>query len=347
MNKFAILTFAILAPAAWIIGQSSWGYPADDAADNGAATDDTSPDEGDDSQDAADESDPQVDLPELPPDEEALAIFHEAQSRLYEHSSVRARYREVATFPTRSFVAGGTYLAGGPLQMRLEYQIELGSMRGTLLQVCDGQVSWTRQEVVPILPKGEEPSEDEVFSHTSRRDINQILRAVESEPGVEEAVQVANLGIGGMPAMLAGIESTMIFDHHEARTWDYRTVEMGEEVWKERHCIVVQGRWREQLPETLPQRVHIYFAEDTLFPERFVYLQRVSPDRDIYRPLMDLQFLDVEFDVPVNSDAFTFISPPGTEEHDETRTFIAEIERLRTAAEAAENQAEPSAEPVE
>lgn len=335
MNKFAILTLSLLAVAALIYSQSTLALPGDDDS----ATTSTTQAPGAETEGNAATADV-ADVEEIAPrpaDAEALSIFQDAQRRLFEHSSVRAQFREIISFSNRPFVAEGLYLAGGPLQMRLEYEIELGDMRGVLLQVCDGQVSWTRQQVFPITPAGEAPADEDLYSHTSRRDIDQILREAENHPGVEGATLVAELGIGGLPAMMAGIERMMTFDLHVT----------GE--WNDRRFVVVEGRWREDLPQEVqvfiaagPERVKVFLAEDTLFPERIVYLKKLTGEGNEYHQLLELQFRDVEFDVPVNPEAFSFISPPGTEEHDETRIFINLLDRL-----PAPNDEDSTATPVE
>lgn len=330
MNKFAILTFVALTLFAWLYGGMNGAFPFDDPASDSTTDDAAGATEG-----AAETAEPEAELPASPPDDEALAIFQDAQRRLFQHESIKARYREIVSFPNRSFVAGGTYLAGGQFKMRLEYQVELGDMRGTLLQVCDGQVSWTRREIIPILASGEAPAEEDIFSVTSRRDIHQILKEAEGQRDIDGSLLVAEMGLGGLPAMMAGIEKMMTFDGHETVEWDGR------------RYVVVQGRWKENLPAELqqitaagPERVRVFLSDDTLFPERFVYLQRTSETADSYRKIVELQFLDVEFDAPVSADAFRFVSPPGTEEIDETHVFLDLLNGL-DAGEAVESQATP------
>ncbi len=332
MNKFAILTLTLLASSALVYSQSTLALPAYDDATAEASTQTPEAETEGDAVTADVAGVEEIAL--RPADPEALSIFQDAQRRLFEHSSVRSRFREIISFSNRPFVAEGTYLAGGPLQMRLEYEIELGDMRGVLLQVCDGQVSWTRQQVFPITPAGEAPDEEDLYSHTSRRDIDQILREAENHPGMEGATLVAELGIGGLPAMMAGIERMMTFDFHAT----------GE--WNNRRFIVLEGRWRDDLPPEVqvfigagPERVKVFLAEDTLFPERMVYLKKLTGEENEYHQLLELQFLDVEFDTPVNPEAFSFISPPGTEEHDETRIFINLLDRLPSPMD--ESQAAP------
>lgn len=322
MNNFAILTLAAIALAAFVYSQSTLALPDDApaAVESSANLGDSSTEDVVSTADTTET----LQIPERPADPEALEIFQEAQRQLFEHSSIRTRFRELIAFPGRPFSAEGTYVTGGPLQLRLEYQIELGDLRGTMLQVCDGQVSWTREEVIPIVGTEGELAEEVAYSRTSRRDVNQILREVEQQPGVEGAILVAQLGIGGLPAMLAGIERTMLFDHHE-------TVEQNG-----RNFIVVEGRWRDDLSPIVqqfttggPERVKVFLAEENLFPERIVYLQRVSEEGE-FLELLDLQFLDIEFNTPVNPEAFTFVSPPGTEEHDETQSYLLLLEELQS-----------------
>jgi hypothetical protein len=262
---------------------------------------------------------------------------------LYAWSSVEATLVQRASFGRRRFRAEGTYQTGTFPQLRLEYRIRVGESEGVVLEVCDGQILLTHKYIQPVgaAPDEIDPSQYQV----SRKDVRRILQASDVAGTPPQAVLQAELGIGGLPALLASIERTMEFESLQQQEY------AGESY------IVVQGRWRQeylqkldtdpqlaqavqQIAPFMPSRVRVYLNQETLFPERILYLQHASIDPVTYHAIMSIEFQDVKLNQGLKPDTFRFTPPPeGVPEFDETNLYIQLIEDHRRQQEAVANGA--------
>jgi hypothetical protein len=206
----------------------------------------------------------------------------------------------------------GTYVAAG-LRTRLSYNVKLsGGATGSLLEVCDGERLWS----VTTLPGAK---------RVTRRDVRQILQAIETAKTRPDRAAIVDLAMGGLPALLASLQKSMVFDA------------MKEETIDERRMVVVQARWKTDvarrfggdaaggnLPPHIPDMARIYFSADTEFPVRFLYLKRPE-DRKTYKTMLDLQFRNVVLDGPVDDKHFEFTPPEDVEPEDVTRQYLDQL----------------------
>ena len=105
---------------------------------------------------------------------------------------------------------------------------------------------------------------------------------------------------------------------------------------------IIQGRWKKEvvqrfpkgkddsLPVFVPDLVRLYVDSQTLFPERLLYLKK-QPEKKALRPLLNLEFRNVELDAPVNEKEFEFLIPPDVVPEDVTKMYV---DRITGAAEA-------------
>lgn len=267
-------------------------------------------------------------------DAEARRLLTEARDRLFQYSSVQARISEQVSFPGRKFNAEGTYIAGPFPALRLEFEVRVGSTTGTLLQVCDGQILRTRREIGQAGAAPNANALDEAARSTirvTRRDIQQILRATQHRQQVPEAVLAAELGLGGLPALLAAIEKSMTFDAIRTEDFEGRKYRVIQGKWSDEFAATLQQQLRTGVPgmeQFIPDRVRIYLDDENLFPGRILYLKESSDDgeRRTYRPLLSLEFQDVVINAPVDPDTFRYQAPPGVDEVDETKEYLKLIE---------------------
>lgn len=232
-----------------------------------------------------------------------------AQQKIGEHRSIRAEVVETIALTEPPFKMTGTYLAAG-LKLRLNYQSKMPSgAAGSLTEVCDGERLWTLTEL---------PGSKRV----TRRDIRQILAAVESSKMRPERAASVDLALGGLPALLSSLQRTMEFDT------------LREETVDDHNVVILQGKWNEEwqaklsvkggvLPPHLPEALRIYFAADTQFPERLIYLKLQENKR--YKPLLDLQFRNVVLDGSVDDREFDFTPPENIEPEDVTRQYLDQL----------------------
>ncbi len=232
-----------------------------------------------------------------------------AQLAIGKHRSIRAEVVETIGLTEPPFKMTGTYLAAG-LKLRLNYQSKVPSgATGSLTEVCDGERLWSLTEL---------PGSKRV----TRRDIRQILAAVESSRMKPERAAAVDLALGGLPALLTSLQRSMTFDAMKQETVDQREV------------VILQGKWNEEwhgklagnkgeLPAHLPEAVRVYFAADTQFPERLLYLKMQENKK--YKPLLDLQFRNVVLDGPVDDREFDFTPPENVEPEDVTRQYLDQL----------------------
>ncbi len=260
---------------------------------------------------------------------QAQALIQQAKTNLFNLKSVQADIRQVVTLGERRFQAEGSYLTGPFPRLRLEYRIRAGNTLGILLEVCDGQILHS-QKSIQRLPLNNPADEEQAAADilVTRRDIVKILEATSKAGGSPATVLQAELGLGGLPALLASLERSMQFTeireelHHGKR---YRVV-IGQ--WKPPQAEMVKaqlGRLGISPHPFLPDEVRIFFNSETLFPERILYLKAPedAPNRKL--PLMALEFTHIRINEPISSLAFDYVKPANVDEDDITEDYLKTI----------------------
>lgn len=249
---------------------------------------------------------------------EALEYVRKAHEALVQHTSIQASLVEQVAIGDRRFQIQGSY-AGAGLKLRLEFKVQIeGGASGALLEVCDGDVLWSRMD----LPDSR---------RVTRRDVRQILKAVTNSKSVPDGVLLAELGLGGLPALLSSLERTMSF------------TKIHEEAAGDRPLMVVHGVWRPefsarwprdaqgQLPLYIPDEVRIFFDRETQFPARLLYLKREAGGKGLV-PLVSLEFRDVVLGGPVKEQQFLFVPPDDVAPQDITRQYLDQIQQANAPA---------------
>ncbi|MGE5192591.1 MAG: hypothetical protein ACM3U2_08825 [Deltaproteobacteria bacterium] len=257
------------------------------------------------------------------------AELKRAREQLLKASSVSATVVETITLFDKSFKAEGKYLQQtsprpNEWNMRLELVVKIGESGGSLLEVCDGEVLWTRTEI-DFGKKRERGKKKETT--LTRRNVAEIMSAARrlGDPQSETAL-IATFGLGGLPALIAAIEQDMKF-----------SPEMKEETLRDRPVVVISGTWTETiasqfrgaggqgapslLPAFVPDSVRLYVDRETGFPHRILYLKKL-PGRNVQRPLLTLDFLDVALNEPINNREFDYEPPAGVPVVEQTKAFV-------------------------
>jgi hypothetical protein len=200
---------------------------------------------------------------------------------------------------------------------------------GSLLEVCDGERLWSVTELPGV-------------KRVTRRDVRQILAAAENAKARPERAATVDLALGGLPALLASLQRSMQFDALKEETIDGRAFSVVQARWKPEFARQLGSNAQGALPVHIPDLARIYFASDTAFPERLLYLKKVEDsqnERKTYRPLLDLQFRNVVLDAPLPDKLFEFTPPDGVEPEDVTRQYVEQL----LPPEPASNQTPPAA----
>src|SRR5262249_44180602 len=141
------------------------------------------------------------------PKQRASLELKRARQRLLKYSSVSANIVESIAIFDRGYKAEGRYmqtaLKPNDWHMRLQLTVKVGETTGSLLEVCDGEVLWTRSEIDFGKKRERKERKDTILT---RRNVAEIMGA--ARRAVDEKTQsalIASLGLGGLPALLAAI----------------------------------------------------------------------------------------------------------------------------------------------
>lgn len=256
--------------------------------------------------------------------------LRQSRAKLKDLVPFQAEIVETIVVRGKKFRATGKYMQGAGNKLRLEFELEVGRTKGSLVQVCDGTTLFTQQKIGLIV-------------QATRRNVPKILKemkqlASKSGPRPRPDQFEADLGLGGLDALLGSLEQTMSF-----------TVRR-EQTFQNRPFIIIEGTWNatfletltdddaqdssDELPEYVPDRVRIYIDKATQFPHRIVYLKRAA-NRGVLRPMVSLEFRSVQLNAPLADASFAFKPDPGVRVQDITDEFIRQIRQAQAGGTAA------------
>ena len=312
--------FALLWGGVWA------GIRSTQAEQAPAATDVTSSEKtssGDSSKESA--------TPTSTPEDAAQAdmLLQEARTSLLNRQSLQADMRQQIHVGERQLKAEGTYLSGAFPKLRLEYKIRVGSMQGSLTEICDGTILHTQKAIGLVGAKDPEWM-------MTRRDVQKILAATENSKNLAVASLGAEIGIGGLPAILASIDRCMVGKRVTAEEFEGQTCRVYHGAWDP---VLLQNYYarleadskevRASLMPFFPDTVQVFFTSDTLLPVKIVYFKNEQDQAGKIsgvRALMVLEFRNLKLDQPVPPTAFQFVLPSGREEMDTTNDFLTLIQ---------------------
>lgn len=240
----------------------------------------------------------------------AQEFFSRVRQELPNHQSIKAELAQVVSIGDQQFQINGEYLSAGN-KLKLTYTVVPDQgVKGQMLEVCDGKELWTQLE----LPDSK---------RITHRNVQQIIAAAvaASKRDAAEASISVELGMGGLVALFASLERTMVFDAMKEEESDGQT------------RTVIQGRWKKEifdklakdkdgsLPIFIPDLVRLYINTGTLFPDKLLYLKKTATKKS-YKPLVSVEFRNVEFDGRVDEEAFLFDIPPGSVPEDVTKQYL-------------------------
>lgn len=242
----------------------------------------------------------------------AAELLTAAHQRMLAHTHIRAELQEVVAIKEPPFKMAGNYVSAG-LKLRLNFNVKLpDGAKGSLLEVCDGERLWSVTE----LPGS---------TRVTRRDVRQILAAMDQAKNRPDRAAAIDLALGGLPALLTSLSRSMQFQSVKSES------AAGREFW------MVSGKWQPEfhrqltgkdskanLPAHIPEAVRVYLAKDTLFPERIVYLKQ-NVDSEDWRPLLELRLTNVVLNGPVDPQEFEFTPPESVQPEDVTRQYLDQL----------------------
>ena len=260
---------------------------------------------------------------------EASAVLEKARRRMVDYASIKASIVETVAIGPRKFKVTGNYLQGSGLRLRLDFKAQLGNSTGTVLEVCDGEVLWTRHKV------GQQ-------QQITRRNVRDILNAVSKSPNLPKDMLIAELSLGGLPGLLASVQ----------RSWEFDTI--SEETIGDKKFTVIKGSWQKsfldkfpkvneagELPIYVPDQLELYFDNEFEFPHRIMYRKRPL-GKKFLRPMVSIDFTEIVLDEAVNEEEFYFLPPDEVTPIDVTKRYLDQIARIANPKPAANSNGTPS-----
>lgn len=260
------------------------------------------------------------------PNPNAAKVIQQSRHRLFDYDTIQAGITQKVSLGQYQFQSTGSFASAKDFRFRLEYTVELGNMEGRFLEVCDGQILHTRRSIGKKNVAGPagaiQTSPDMILT---RRDIQKILKETRQNLDKPEVVQAAEIGIGGLPAVMASLERSLVFDAMQEETLDGQDVYVVEGQWKQdrrEKLLAGLGSITNQVAGFVPDRVRVYINKQTMFPVRFAYLKKVSPESETFQAILIVNLSDVRLNQPVAPQSFAYSAPIGMEEVDETAMYL-------------------------
>jgi hypothetical protein len=256
---------------------------------------------------------------------QADSLLKEARNSLLNRQTLQADMQQQIILGDRRLKAEGTYISGPFPKLRLEYKIRVGTMQGALTEICDGTILHTQKAI------GKAGAKDPELLFT-RRDVQKILAASENSANLPVASLGAEMGIGGLPAILASIDRCMNGKRITDKEFEGQMCRVYHGAWDPVVRQRYQGgigaesdRIMASLVPFFPDTVQVFFTADTLSPVKIVYFKNDLDEAGKItseRALMQLEFRNLKLDQPVPPSAFQFVLPSGREEVDTTKDFL-------------------------
>jgi hypothetical protein len=227
--------------------------------------------------------------------------------------SIRARIVERVGISGRKFRLEGSYLQGTDLRLRLDLKVipetAQGRVEGSLLEVCNGTILWANYQV------GQQ-------TRITRRDVSQILNASKTNGQIN--FSTVELGLGGLPALLASLDRWMKFDSVTQEEINGKKFTVLSGAWKDA-CLkdLLAKMSKQHLPQHVPDSVRIYLEPELLFPRRIAFLKRRGTQTEA---LVELDLLDIVINGPIDEHQFEYAPPDGARPVDVTTEYVQQLQ---------------------
>ena len=241
--------------------------------------------------------------------------LEDARERLINYRSLKADIVQTVRIGSRRFRIKGQYLHGGSdLKLRLEYDLQIGSTKAHLLEICDGQILRTHIKVGDT-------------DRVTRRNVRQILDTASRSTDSSANLLNGELGLGGLRGLLASIQKSVQIDKQWEQDAASQTFVVVEGGWKsgfrKRFLGANADDLNASLPTYVPDKVRIYLEQESLFPRRILYLKRDASD--VYHPMVSIDFVTVETNIDLPEEAFIFTPPKNVTQEDITESYVRQF----------------------
>jgi len=253
----------------------------------------------------------------------APEFLAQVRQELQKHPSIKADLIQNVSIGDQQFKVEGQYLSSGNtdsgIKLKLSFKVvpDQGA-QGEMVEVCDGKELWTMMSF---------PGSKRV-THRNILQIQKAAAAANQRNAPETSFNV-ELGLGGLTALLASLERTMVFDAMKQESTDGRNRTILQGHWKKEIAQRFPKEKNDVLPVYVPDFVRLYVNTETLFPERIIYLKK-QPEKKTLKSLVSLDFQNVVLDGTVDENEFVFEIPKDVIPEDITKVYL---DRLMPPAE--------------
>jgi hypothetical protein len=228
--------------------------------------------------------------PAPPAGQELLA---QAARRLDRQTALSAKIRQRVRMFGEELVGSGAYLQLGDApdkMLRLELKLQLAGRVSSLQQVCNGEQLWTRREVLDA-------------KTLSFVDLQRVRRELASHAATRPPDYSADwMILGGLPALLGGLEETFQFGPAQAARFNDANVWVIEGTWKPAELAkfgAAGDAGPVSLPPEAPEQVQVVLGADDLFPYQIEF-RRSRPASEAgqgsaWSPMLTMELFDVQF----------------------------------------------------
>src|SRR5688572_27786602 len=243
---------------------------------------------------------------------QAGMLLNQAIDRLNAYQSVSALLRQRIHLFDADLIGTGLYQQqgqGGERRLRLELRTQLGDQAASQLQVCDGKVLWTHQEI------GED-------RRLNRLDLQRVRDAKRQAVQAGPTSPIEELPTGGLPKLLDAIRSNFQPLKVEAGYLGEVSTWAIEAEWKPAMIAALAADIKQganvevpidfsRLPQ-LPERVMLFLRNDDLFPQRIEFRRRPTTDDPeqasgaAFVPVATLDFSDIQLNQTIDSRQFVY-----------------------------------------
>ncbi len=252
-------------------------------------------------------------------------ILSETTQSLRNLKSIRADIQEVIDLAGKPITLNGSYVSGPELRLRIEFAFSLpDAATGSMLEVCDGQTLYS------YLRLGDS-------ARCTRREVRKILNAAHVH-GVDLLSDRSNdLGLGGLPGLIASLQNSMDFENPERMTIEGHELVVLAGSWNKEFL----ARWNDKkpIPAGIPDAVKVWIRRDVNFPVRFVYSKRNRNGES--QPQVQIEFRNVRFNERVDEKEFLYIPREDLVPEDTTRRYIEQIIRQSESRQSESGKNEP------
>jgi len=274
---------------------------------------------------------------------EADKLMATAAKVVCEYQTIEAKMRQKVELLETQLVGSGAYAQqqsrDGALLMRLELKILAPGPEQRVLsfqQVCDGPNLWTYQEQLDR-------------AVLNRVDMVRVRKAWQTKQALSAPVGFGQLGLGGIPRIIKGLDHSFRFTEAQTTMLDERPVYRLRGGWEPHRLLAMlpdqqaavgagQGINLQRLPKHVPWLVEVDLGQDDYFPYRISYLRPAASDEKrlakadlatiaaAAKPVCQVEFYEVKLNSPLNGQIFVYSQTPNLEINDTTDKTLRALE---------------------